>query len=185
MRPFLPAALILCAMCACVPPAPAPVPPAWLDHAWLPGSLVAVGAAPFGPGVTPGGQEAAARADGLARLEGKVRIRVQELFTRLNLEATKAALARRGRVAGPEALRRTVEAAARQVSVQVRAQATVRADWVDPASRVRYLLVGLDRAVLARALAQGARAALTQGPGQGDPGMDLLVEALETVPVLP
>ena len=177
MRALLALAL-LAALSACAPPAPAPPPPAWLDHEGLPDGLGAVGAAPAAGSGAPGQQRDAALADARVRLAGKLEARVRDLFTRLNLKATEAALAAHREPVPGVLLKRVTDAAVRQVVDRELPLAAVRGSWTDPAEGTCFVFLAVPKDGLSLALRHTAQAVLRQEGPRGDAALERLVAAL-------
>ena len=164
---------------------PARDAPAWIDHEEIPDGLAAVGIAQPNPMGDKALQRTVAVADARTRLAGKLKVRVQSLFSQLNQQVTAA-----GSGAQPiqsDLMNRVLENVSRQVLDQELVGASARATWTDPRDGSLYLHLAMTREAADRALAGATKTELKRQIAQGHkalapvlPKVDSAVAAVES-----
>jgi hypothetical protein len=188
LRTSLPLGTLLLALTGCAgqqTPTAAPVPftvtrnaPAWVDNEEIPDGLGAVGIAQANVMGDRGLQRTVALADARAKLAGKLKVRVQNMFSQLNQQVTTAA----GTVQKPirsEVMNRVVENVSRQLVNQELAGTNTRATWTDPDTGDIYLFVVLTRDSMDRALAAAAQSQIKREIAQGEKSLDHALDKLD------
>ena len=181
LRIDLPLAIALLSLVGCVPrrlPVAAPVTttptrdaPAWIDQEELAGGLAAVGIAQPNPMGDKGMQRTIALADARTKLAGKVKVRVQNLFSQLNQQVTGATAGAPASPARTDAMNRVLENVSRQLIDQELVGASTRATWTDPQDGSLYLLLTLTRDGVDRAMASTTKAEIRKQIAQKQPRM--------------
>jgi hypothetical protein len=186
LRPILPLGLPLLLACGsprqapvAAPPAFVPVrdAPAWVDSEEIPDGLGAVGIAQPNAMGDKGFQRTVALGDARAKLAGKLKVRVQHLFSQLNQQVTLAGQATGQKLVKAEVMNRVVESVTRQLVDQTLVGAVTRATWTDRQDGSLYLFLVMSRDDLARSLAQSATVVIRREVAQG--------EAPQLAPALP
>jgi hypothetical protein len=179
LRTSLPLATLLLALTACggpqSAPAPAPAPPAaasqapaWVDHEEIPDGLAAVGIAQPNPMGDKGFQRTVAVADARAKLAGKLKVKVQSMFTQLNRQVTTAAAGTGAKPAATDVMDRVISNVTRQVVDQELVGSVTRATWTDPADGSLYLFLVMTREHIDRALAGAAKREIQKEIDRGE-----------------
>jgi hypothetical protein len=190
MRPFqaLTLASTLTALLACAARGPETSPvtttsarraPAWIDNEEIPDGLGAVGIAQPNPMGDKTLQRTTAAADARARLAGKLKVRIQSMFSRLDQQVATAAAGAAGRPIRTEVMARVVDNVTRQLVDQDLAGAGTRAVWTDPGNGDLYVFVVLAGDALDRSTAGAAHAAIQKEIAQGGQALDASLEKLD------
>jgi hypothetical protein len=183
----LPAALL--GLVACGPekgPTAAPVTttqtknaPAWIDNEEIPDGLAAVGIAQANPMGDKGLQRTVAVADARTKLAGKLKVRVQNMFTQLNQQVTTAAAQTGAKPIKNDVMNRVIENVTRQLVDQELAGSITRATWTDPDGGDLYCFVVMTKDTLDRALAGAAQAQIQKEIAQGEKSLDKALDKLD------
>ncbi|BDU77847.1 LPP20 family lipoprotein [Mesoterricola sediminis] len=192
MRTFTPVLLgaAILGLVACgAPKTPAAAPvtttptrnaPAWIDNEDIPDGLAAVGISQANLMGDKALQRSVAVADGRTRLAGKLKVRVQNMFSQLNQQvATAGTPEKKGKPIRSEVMNRVVENVTRQLVDQELAGTTVRAYWTDPADGSLYAFVVMTRDSLDRALAGAAQTQIRREIAQGEQSLDKALDKLD------
>ena len=190
MRPSLPIALAtLASILACAPqkgPVPAPVTttqtrnaPAWIDNEEIPDGLGAVGIAQPNPMGDKSLQRTTAVADARTKLAGKLKVRVQNLFSQLNQQVTEASADGSKKPIKSDVMNRVIENVTRQLVDQELVGTNTRATWTDPADGSLYLWVVMTKDSMERALAGAAQAQIKKEIAQGEHSLDHALDKLD------
>ena len=168
-------------------PANAAQAPAWVDREEIPDGLAAVGIAQPNVMGDKGLQRTTAVADARAKLAGKLKVRVQNMFTQLNQQVTTAALGTNGKPIRQEVMNRVIGNVTRQLVDQELVGASTRTTWTDPAEGSLYLLLVMGRDNVNAALARTAKTEIQREIDQGQvslkpalPKVDKAVAATDT-----
>jgi hypothetical protein len=187
-RPIFPLGLPLILAIGCgstqrppvaAPSASAPVrdAPAWVDNEEIPDGLGAVGIAQANAMGDKGFQRTVALADARTKLAGKLKVRVQHLFSQLNQQVTTAGQTTGQKLVRSEVMNRVIESVARQLVDQTLVNAITRSTWTDTQDGSLYLFLVMSRDALAESLAQSAKVEIRREVAKG--------EAHQLAPVLP
>lgn len=162
------------------PPAPpvATGQPAWVDQEEQADGLAAVGIAQPNPMADKAMQRTMALADARTKLAGKLKVRVQSLFTQLDQQVTSAT---GGQAPGrSDAMNRVLANVTRQVLDQELVGASTRATWTDPRDGSLYLLLVLTRTTADRAIAGTVKTELRRQIAQGQPQLAPALPRVDT-----
>ena len=155
-----------------------PSAPTWIDNEEFADGLGAVGIAQPNAMGDKSLQRTTAIADARTRLAGKMKVRVQNMFSQLNQQVTTAA-SDGGKPIKNDVMNRVVENVTRQLTDQELAGTSLRATWTDPKDGTLYVQVVLAREAMDAALAGTARAALRQEIAQGEQALDGALDKLD------
>jgi hypothetical protein len=191
MRPFQAVTLtsLLLALLACgtrTPGTTAGTPrgpreaPDWIDHEELPDGLGAVGIAQPNPMGDKALQRTVGIADARARLAGKLKVRVQSMFSQLNQQVTTAAADPTRKPVRDDVMNRVVENVTRQLVDQELAGTSLRATWTDPRDGSLYVFLVMTRDATDRALAGAARNQIRHELAQGEQSLAHALDQLDT-----
>ena len=189
MRPCLTLLALpaLAALLACAPKAPTATPvttthtrnaPAWIDGADSPDGLGAVGIASPNPLGDKAMQRATALADARTQLAGKVRVRVQNMFSRLDQSVATASADGR-KPLKTDVMNRVIETVTRQLIDQDLAGTRTCGTWTDPQDGTLYLLVNMTRESLDQALTGAAQGAIQKEIAQGERSLETALTKLD------
>jgi len=192
MRPslILPLGLALAALVACGGPKQAPntVPvtttaaknaPTWIDNEEIPDGLAAVGIAQPNPMGDKSLQRTVAVADARTKLAGKLKTRVQNMFSQLNQQVTTASADASKKPIKTDVMNRVIENVSRQLVDQELSGTTTRAFWTDPSDGNLYVFVVMTKETLDRALAGAAQAQIQREIAQGEKSLDKALDKLD------
>ena len=185
-----PASLALASIVACgAKKGPQPIPvtttqtkgaPSWIDNEEIPDGLAAVGIAQSNPMGDKGLQRTVAVADGRSKLAGKLKVRVQNLFSQLNQQETTAASEGKKPIK-TDVMNRVIENVTRQVVDQELAGTSNRAFWTDPTDGNLYVFVVMTKESMDRALAGAARNQIRKEIDQGEGSLNHALDKLDAV----
>ena len=116
-----------------------------MDHEEIPDGLAAVGIAQPNPMGDKGFQRTTAVADARAKLAGKLKVRVQSMFTQLNQQVTTAAAGAGEKPIRQDVMNRVINNVTRQLVDQELVGASTRATWTDPSDGSLYLFLVMSR----------------------------------------
>ena len=180
---------ILLGLVACGPqkaPATAPVTttqtknaPAWIDNEEIPDGLAAVGIAQPNPMGDKGMQRTVAVADARTKLAGKLKVRVQNMFSQLNQQVTTATANAGAKPIKTDVMNRAVDNVTRQLVDQELTGTSTRAFWNDPNNGDLYVFVVMSKDTLDRALAGAAPNSHKQEIAQGEQSLDKALDKLD------
>ena len=186
---FLPVGLAVVGMVGCSPKqAPTTVPvtttqaknaPAWIDNEEIPDGLAAVGIAQSNPMGDKGLQRTVAVADGRSKMAGKLKVRVQNMFSQLNQQVTTATADGSKKPIKSDVMNRVIENVTRQLVDQELSGTTTRAYWTDPSDGSLYAFVVMTKDTLDRALAGAAQAQIKKEIAQGEQSLNAALDKLD------
>ena len=153
--------------------------PSWIDNEELPDGLGSVGIAQSNAAGDRSLQRSTAIADARGKLAGKLKVRVQNLFTRLNQQLTTASADVSAKPIKSDVMNRVMENVTRQLVDQELAGTTTRNFWNDPSDGTLYVFVVMTKDTLDRALAGAAQSEIRKEIAQGEPAMDKVLDKLE------
>ncbi len=189
-RPILPLGLPLILAIGCgstqrspVSAPPSSVPgrdaPAWVDNEEIPDGLAAVGIAQPNPMGDKSMMRTVAIADARTKLAGKLKIRVQNMFSQLNQQVTTAAADNTKKPIKTDVMNRVIENVTRQLVDQELAGTTTRNFWNDPSDGSLYVFVVMTKETMDRALAGAAQSQIRKEIAQGEQSLDKALDKLD------
>ena len=189
LRIALPLATLLATLVACGPkkgPTMVPVTttstrnaPLWIDNEEIPDGLAAVGIAQANPMGDKGFQRTVAVADARSKMAGKLKVRVQNMFSQLNQAVTTASSDAPGKAIKTDVMNRVQENVTRQLVDQELAGTNTRAAWTDPQDGSLYLFLVMTKDTMDRALAGAAQAQIKKEIAQGEQSLDKALDKLD------
>jgi hypothetical protein len=153
--------------------------PSWIDNEEIPDGLAAVGIAQPNPMRDKSLQRTVAIADARTKLAGKLKVRVQNMFSQLNQQVTTATADTSQKPIKTDVMNRVVENVTRQLVDQELAGTSTRALWTDPADGNLYVFVVMTKDTMDRALAGAAQAQIKQEIAQGEHSLDRALDKLD------
>jgi hypothetical protein len=186
---ILPLGLALAGLVGCGPKqAPNTVPvtttqaknaPSWIDNEEIPDGLAATGIAQPNPMGDKSMQRTVAIADARTKLAGKLKVRVQNMFSQLNQQVTMAAADGSKKPIKSEVMNRVIENVTRQLVDQELAGTSTRAFWTDPTDGDLYVFVVMTKDTMDRAMADAAKAQIQKEIAQGEQSLDKALDKLD------
>lgn len=155
--------------------------PAWIDNEEIPDGLAAVGIAQANVMGDKSMQRTVAISDARTKLAGKLKVRVQNLFSQLNQQVNNAGTAPegKGKPIRTEVMNRVIENVTRQLVDQELAGTSVRHLWTDPADGNLYAFVVMTKESMDRALAGAAQSQIRREIAQGEQGLEKALDKLD------
>jgi len=185
----LPLGIALTGLVACGPKqAPNTVPvtttsarnaPSWIDNEDIPDGLAAVGIAQPNPMGDRSMQRTVAIADARTKLAGKLKVRVQNMFSQLNQQVTTAAADGTKKPIKTDVMNRVIDNVTRQLVDQELAGTSTRAFWTDSADGSLYVFVVMTKDTMDRAMAGAAQAQIRKEIAQGEQSLDKALDKLD------
>jgi len=185
----LPLGIALTGLVACGPkqaPATAPVTttaarnaPSWIDNEEIADGLAAVGIAQPNPMGDKGLQRTVAVADARGKLAGKLKVRVQNMFSQLNQQVTTASSDASKKPIKVDVMNRVIENVTRQVIDQELAGTNTRGTYVDPSDGSLYMFVVMTKDSMDTALASSAKAQIKKEIAQGEVSLNAALDKLD------
>jgi len=185
----LPVCVLLLGLVACGPEqAPNTVPvtststrnaPIWIDNEEIPDGLAAVGIAQPNPMSDKSLQRTVAVADARTKLAGKLKVRVQNMFSQLNQQVTEAAADGSRKPIKADVMNRVIENVSRQIIDQDLSGTNTRATWTDSSDGSLYVFVVMTKDSMDRALASAAQGQIKKEIAQGEKSLDNALEKLD------
>ena len=186
---LLPLGLVLAGLVACgSKQAPNTVPvtstptknaPSWIDNEEIPDGLAAVGIAQPNPMGDKSMQRTVAIADARTKLAGKLKVRVQNMFSQLNQQVTTATADASKKPIKTDVMNRVMENVSRQLIDQELAGTSTRAFWSDPADNNLYVFVVMTKDTMDRALAGAAQAQIKKEIAMGEQDLNRALDKLD------
>jgi hypothetical protein len=153
--------------------------PAWIDNEEIPDGLAAVGSAQSNVMGDKSLQRTTALADGRTKLAGKLKVRVQNMFSQLNQQVTAASAQTGAKPIKTEAMNRVIENVTRQLIDQELAGTNTRYVYTDPEDGTLYMFVVLTKASMDQALASTAKAQIRKEIAQGEVALNSALDKLD------
>ena len=153
--------------------------PSWIDNEEIPDGLAAVGIAQANPMGDKSMQRTVAIGDARAKLAGKLKVRVQNMFSQLNQQVTTAAADGTKKPIKADVMNRVSENVTRQLVDQELAGTSTRAFWTDPADGNLYVFVVMTKETMDRALAGVAQAQIRKEIAGGEQSLDQALDKLD------
>jgi hypothetical protein len=189
MRTVLPAGTLVLALVACGgEKAPVTVPvtttqtrnaPVWIDNEEIPDGLAAVGIAQPNAMGDKSLMRTVALADARTKLAGKLKVRVQNMFSQLNQQVATASATTGSKTIKSDVMNRVIENVSRQVVNQELAGTNTRATWTDPDDGSLYLFVVMTKDSMDQALASSAKAQIRKEIAQGEQSLNTALDKLD------
>jgi hypothetical protein len=124
-------------------------------------------------------QRTTALADGRTKLAGKLKVRVQNMFSQLNQQVTAASAQTGAKPIKTEAMNRVIENVTRQLIDQELAGTNTRFVYTDPEDGTLYMFVVLTKASMDQALASTAKAQIRKEIAQGEVALNGALDKLD------
>jgi hypothetical protein len=153
--------------------------PTWIDNEEIPDGLAAVGIAQANPMGDKSLQRTVAIADARTKLAGKLKVRVQNMFSQLNQQVTTASADSSQKPVKTDVMNRVIENVTRQLVDQELAGTSTRAFWTDPTDGNLYVFVVMTKDTMDRALAGAAQAQIKREIAQGEHSLDHALDKLD------
>jgi hypothetical protein len=153
--------------------------PAWIDNEEIPDGLAATGIAQPNPMGDKSLQRTSAIADARTKLAGKLKVRVQNMFSQLNQQVTTAAADGTQKPIKSDVMNRVIENVTRQVVDQELAGTSTRSFWTDPADGSLYVFVVMTKDTMDRALAGAAQSQIKKEIADGEKSLDHALDKLD------
>jgi len=191
MRTVLPLGTLLMALVGCAgekAPVAAPAPvtttqtknaPAWVDNEEIPDGLAAVGIAQANAMGDKGLQRTVAVADARTKLAGKLKVRVQNMFSQLNQQVSTASASTGNKAIKTDVMNRVIENVTRQVINEELAGTNTRGTWTDPQDGSLYMFVVMTKDSMDAALASSAKAQIKKEIAQGEQSLNAALDKLD------
>ena len=163
---------------AATTPATAKNAPSWIDNEEIPDGLAATGIAQANAMGDKSLQRTVALADARNKLAGKLKVRVQSLFTKLDQEVTAASSDGKKPIKS-DVMQRVINNVERQLVNQELQGTSVRQWWLDPGDQSLYCFVVMTKDTLDKALAGAAQSAIRKELAQGEVSLDKALDKLD------
>jgi siderophore synthetase component len=118
-------------------------------------------------------------ADARTKLAGKLKVRVQNMFSQLNQQVTTAAADATKKPVKSDVMNRVIENVTRQVINQELAGTNTRATWTDPEDGSLYMFVVMTKDSMDQALASTAKAQIRKEIAQGEQSLNAALDKLD------
>jgi len=152
--------------------------PAWIDNEEYPDGLAAVGVAQPNPMGDPSFQRTTAVNDGRAKLAAKVKVRVQNMFSALTQQVTKASTDGQKPVK-LDVMNRVQENVTRTMTDQELNGSNSIRSWTDPANGNYYVFMVMTKEAMDRALHGVAKNQIDQEIAKGEVSLDKALDKLD------
>jgi len=153
--------------------------PSWIDNEEIPDGLAAVGIAQANAMGDKSMQRTAAIADARTKLAGKLKVRVQNMFSQLNQQVTTASADGSKKPVRAEVMNRVMENVTRQLIDQELAGTTTRNFWNDPADGSLYVFLVMTKDTMDKALASTAQSQIKKEIDQGEQSLNTALDKLD------
>lgn len=153
--------------------------PAWIDNEEIPDGLAAVGIAQSNPMGDKAMQRTEAIADARTKLAGKLKVRVQNMFSNLTQRVQTAAQADGKKPVKSDAMQRVTENVTRQIIDQELAGTSTRATWTDPADGNLYVFVVMTKETMDKAMQGIAQKEIRKEIAQGEKELENALDKLD------
>ena len=184
----LPVGLALLGLIACGEKAPQANPvtttatkgaPAWIDNEEIPDGLAAVGIAQPNPMGDKSVQRTVAIADGRVKLGGKIKTRVQNMFSQLNQQVTSASADGKGKPIKSDVMNRVIENTTRNLVDQEVSGTEARGFYTDPSDGTLYVQIVMTKASMDKALQGTAQAQIQKEIAAGEKDLEKALDKLD------
>jgi hypothetical protein len=153
--------------------------PSWIDNEEIPDGLAATGIAQSNPMGDKSLQRTVAIGDARTKLAGKLKVRVQNMFSQLNQQVATASADAGIKPIKSDVMNRVIENVTRQLIDQELAGTSTRAFWTDPSDGSLYVFVVMTKDTMDRALASAAQAQIKKEIAQGEQSLDKALDKLD------
>ncbi len=152
--------------------------PSWIDNEEIPDGLAATGIAQANIMGDKSLQRTVALSDARTKLAGKLRVRVQAMFSKLNQEVVTASADGKKPIKS-QAMQRVIENVERQIINQDLQGTSVRQWWLDPADNNLYCFVVMTKDTMDKAMAGAAQSAIRKEIAQGEVSLNKALDKLD------
>jgi hypothetical protein len=163
-----------------VSPAHTPTAPSWIDQEEIPDGLAAVGIGQANAMADKSMQRTMALADARTKLAGKMKVRVQNLFSQLNQQMATASSGNGRNPPRTEVMNRVIENVTRQVLDQDLAGTNVRSTWMDPTDGSLYLFLVMNKESMDHAMGGAAKSQIKKEIALGEQSLSAALDKLDT-----
>ena len=153
--------------------------PSWIDNEEIPDGLAAVGIAQPNPMGDKSMQRTVAIADARTKLAGKLKVRVQNMFSQLNQQVATATADGSRKPIKTDVMNRVIDNVTRQLVDQELAGTSTRAFWTDPADGNLYVFVVMTKDTMDRAMAGAAQNQIRKELAQGEQSLEHALDKLD------
>lgn len=153
--------------------------PTWIDNEEIPDGIAGVGIAQSNPMGDKSMQRSIALADARTKLAGKLKVRVQNMFSQLNQQLTTADANGKKKPIKTDVMSRVIENTTRQLIDQELNGTETRATWLDPADGNLYVFVVMTKATMDRALQSAAQAQIKNEIASGTMDLEHALDKLD------
>ena len=153
--------------------------PAWIDSAEIPDGLGAVGIAQANVMGDKSLQRTTAIADARSKLAGKMKVRVQNMFSQLNQQVSAATAETGTKPIKTDVMNRVIENVTRQVVDQTLAGTNTRGAWTDSQDGSLYVFLVMTKDSMDQALAANAKAQIKKEIAQGEQSLNAALDKLD------
>ena len=153
--------------------------PAWIDNEEIPDGLAAVGIAQPNPMGDKSMQRTTAIADGRTKLAGKIKTRVQNMFSQLNQQVTSASADGKGKPIKSDVMSRVIENTTRNLVDQELSGTEARGFYTDPADGNLYVQIVMTKGSMDKALQGTAQAQIQKEIAGGEKDLEKALDKLD------
>jgi len=153
--------------------------PAWIDNEEIPDGLAAVGIAQPNPMGDKSMQRTVAIADGRTKLAGKIKTRVQNMFSQLNQQVTSASADGKGKPIKSDVMSRVIENTTRNLVDQEVSGTEARDFYTDPSDGTLYVQIVMTKASMDKALQGTAQAQIQKEIAAGEKDLEKALDKLD------
>lgn len=153
--------------------------PLWIDNEEIADGLAAVGIAQPNPMSDKSMQRTTAIADARVKLGGKIKTRVQNMFSQLQQQVTSASADGKGKPIKSDVMQRVIENTTRTLVDQELSGTEVRGIWTDPADGNLYVQVVMTKASMDKALQGTAQAQIQKEIAGGEKDLERALDKLD------
>ena len=153
--------------------------PAWIDNEEIPDGLAAVGIAQPNPMGDKSMMRTVAIADGRTKLAGKIKTRVQNIFSQLNQQVTSASADGKGKPIKSDVMSRVIENTTRNLVDQEVSGTEARGFYTDPSDGTLYVQIVMTKASMDKALQGTAQAQIQKEIAAGEKDLEKALDKLD------
>jgi len=153
--------------------------PAWIDNEEIPDGLAAVGIAQPNPMGDKSMMRTVAIADGRTKLAGKIKTRVQNMFSQLNQQVTSASADGKGKPIKSDVMSRVIENTTRNLVDQEVSGTEARGFYTDPSDGTLYVQIVMTKASMDKALQGTAQAQIQKEIAAGEKDLEKALDKLD------
>jgi hypothetical protein len=153
--------------------------PSWIDNEEIPDGLAAVGIAQPNPMGDKSMQRTVAINDGRTKLAGKIKTRVQNMFSQLNQQVTSASADGKGKPIKSDVMSRVIENTTRNLVDQEVSGTEARGFYTDPSDGTLYVQIVMTKASMDKALQGTAQAQIQKEIAGGEKDLEKALDKLD------